>query len=290
MLRQSGGSARWDHVPVLPLYNQRAALASPVDITLDMVTLNSVEITVQNHSANTVSGTLQVVLVERHIPYAWQNMTELDFVARDMLPGASGENVTIGPGQSLTTSRSFTLHPAWVRRNCRLVAFIQSANREIVQGAERVLPEALPTLSLLSPNGGEIFNVGDAVAIQWTWTLQVSDVRIDYSRDGGQSWEPVAAAASNTGIYLWQIPEGPVTEGRIRVQETDGRPVDSSDRSFAVLNFGELTGDGHQDADDLLVLAHCLAGNLPAPLAADLDGNGAWDILDLLWLRYLVIR
>ncbi|HQO27409.1 MAG TPA: hypothetical protein PLK89_16970, partial [Acidobacteriota bacterium] len=211
-----------------------------------------------------------------------------DFVARDMLPGAAGESVTLDPGQTLITSRSFVLNPTWTRRNCRLVAFVQTASREILQGAELALPETLPTLRVLWPDGGEIFTVGDAVEIRWSWTQAVGDVRIDYSRDGGSSWQPVAASVPNTGTYLWQVPEGPGPGGRIRIQETDVLPVDASDGSFTVLNFADLTGDGRQDAADLTVLAHILAGNLPEPPAADLDGDSDWDSLDLLWLRCLV--
>ena len=289
VLRKSGGSYDGTMYPdYLPLYTQRAGVAAPLEIHLDMETMNAARITISNHSPETVSGTLQVVLVERFIPYAWQNMTELDFVARDMLPGAAGESVTLGPGQTLIASRSFVLNPAWVRRNCRLVAFIQAADREILQGAELALPETLPTLRVLRPDGGEIFTVGDAVEIQWSWTQAVGDVRIDYSRDGGSSWQPVAASVPNTGTYLWQVPEGPGPGGRIRIQETDVLPVDASDGSFTVLNFADLTGDGRQDAADLTVLAHILAGNLPEPPAADLDGDSDWDSLDLLWLRCLV--
>lgn len=289
VLRKSGGSYDGTMYPdYLPLYTQRAGVAAPLEIHLDMETMNAARITISNHSPETVSGTLQVVLVERFIPYAWQNMTALDFVARDMLPGAAGESVTLDPGQTLITSRSFVLNPTWTRRNCRLVAFVQTASREILQGAELALPETLPTLRVLWPDGGEIFTVGDAVEIRWSWTQAVGDVRIDYSRDGGSSWQPVAASVPNTGTYLWQVPEGPGPGGRIRIQETDGLPVDASDGSFTVLNFADLTGDGRQDAADLTVLAHILAGNLPEPPAADLDGDSDWDSLDLLWLRCLV--
>ncbi len=291
VLRKSGGSYDGTmYSDYLPLYNQRAAIASPLYVSLDMATLDSVEITIRNDSPTAVSGTLQVVLVERFIPYAWQNMTELDFVARDMLPDAAGEELALTPGQTLSVTRSFTLNPAWVRRNCRLVAFVQAANREIVQGAEVALPEILPTLDLLAPNGGEIFNVGDIVEIKWDWTSTVEDVRIDYSRDGGQSWELVADSVPSTGTYRWQAPEGPTPAGRIRVQEPDGQPTDSSERSFAVLDFADLTGDGCQDAEDLIVLALVLAGNISDPTSADLDGDGDWDSLDLQWFRCLLVH
>jgi len=46
----------------------------------------------------------------------------------------------------------------------------------------------LPTISLTSPNGGEIWNYNETATVSWTGTNLPAYVYIDFSADGGQTW------------------------------------------------------------------------------------------------------
>jgi len=98
---------------------------------------------IRNPGAGAVSGQLQVALTESHIYYVWQNMDSLHQLERAMLPDAGGEAITVAPGESLVKTRDFAVDPAWVARNCELIAFVQNnSTREILQGARTPLVPA----------------------------------------------------------------------------------------------------------------------------------------------------
>jgi hypothetical protein len=46
----------------------------------------------------------------------------------------------------------------------------------------------LPTISLISPNGGEVWNYNEIATVSWTGTNLPAYVYIDFSFDGGQTW------------------------------------------------------------------------------------------------------
>jgi hypothetical protein len=91
-------------------------------------------------------------------------------------------------------------------------------------------------LVVLSPNGGEEWEVGESEEVRWT-SSNVGVVDIEYSVDDGQSWTMVADdVTAGDGSYSWEIPNTPTTLGRVRVSDGgDGTPVDASDGTFSVV-------------------------------------------------------
>jgi hypothetical protein len=61
-------------------------------------------------------------------------------------------------------------------------------------------------VTVLSPNGGENWNGGEAHNITWSLTSSITSVNIDLSLDGGNSWLPVASNVANSGSYPWTVP------------------------------------------------------------------------------------
>ena len=102
-----------------------------------------------------------------------------------------------------------------------------------------------PTLSVrvISPNGGEVFQVGQSVTILWT-VSGASQQRVQYSTDGGASWNPIVTGLSGaqTGT-VWSIPPSVVPAGLsqisalVRVVATDAsglQAIDPSDGPFTI--------------------------------------------------------
>ena len=74
-------------------------------------------------------------------------------------------------------------------------------------------------LTLLTPNGGESVLAGRNMSITWTNVLPQDPVRIELSTNSGNSWRPIAEAA--TGLeYAWQVGPETSTKARIRVSRT----------------------------------------------------------------------
>lgn len=64
----------------------------------------------------------------------------------------------------------------------------------------------VPTLTLLSPIGGETWCTGTSQVIRWT-SSGVDSLNIDVSANGGSSWTSLAQQIpSATGSWTWQIP------------------------------------------------------------------------------------
>lgn len=93
------------------------------------------------------------------------------------------------------------------------------------------------TISVTSPNGGEIWYSGLEKNITWYTVGEVGNVRIELSTDNGQSWSLIAEETENDGLYNWIVPEITSSTCLIRISEADdGVPSDTSDFVFVILN------------------------------------------------------
>ena len=76
-------------------------------------------------------------------------------------------------------------------------------------------------VTILSPKTNDVLKVGSSFEIQWKSELAESEfgtmVTVEFSKDGGKSWEMVKENVPNSGKYLWQIPKIDSTQCKIRV-------------------------------------------------------------------------
>ncbi len=100
---------------------------------------------------------------------------------------------------------------------------------------------AEPSVTVLTPNGGEAWCAGETRDIEWT-SVGVAEVRIEFSPDGGSTWDPVASSAPGSGSHSWTV-SGELSEDcLIRISDAaDGGPFDVSDGPFAVVDEETLT-------------------------------------------------
>ena len=97
-----------------------------------------------------------------------------------------------------------------------------------------------PTVSVLSPNGGENWTAGSVQTIGWgaTDASGIAYVDIEYSTDGGVTWDVVATGVTMTGAigtYTWTVPNIPATSNNcyVRVTAYDNAGNSASDVSDA---------------------------------------------------------
>ena len=90
--------------------------------------------------------------------------------------------------------------------------------------------------TIVTPNGGETWANGYAHTIQWQTTGTVSNVKLEYSADGGSNWNTIIASTTNTGEYSWTpaVASGG-TNYKIRVSDASDSDVkDESNSAFTV--------------------------------------------------------
>lgn len=91
------------------------------------------------------------------------------------------------------------------------------------------------SLTLQSPNGGEVWVVGETEEITWT-DVNVYDVKIELSVDNGTSWSTITESTPNTGTYSW-IVESQDSSDQCLIRITnvdDGNVLDVSDDVFTI--------------------------------------------------------
>jgi len=66
----------------------------------------------------------------------------------------------------------------------------------------------LPSVSIVSPSGGENWPAGASKVIRWT-ALGAINMTLSYSIDGGSTWTTIASNAPNIGYYSWTLPTAP---------------------------------------------------------------------------------
>jgi len=90
-------------------------------------------------------------------------------------------------------------------------------------------------ITATSPNGGETWQAGSSHNITWTSSCFSGNVKLEYSTDAGSSWITIIASTSNSGTYLWSIPNTPSTNSLVRVSDAaDGTPNDISNAVFTI--------------------------------------------------------
>jgi hypothetical protein len=123
-----------------------------------------------------------------------------------------------------------------------------------------VIPTA-STITVLAPNGSEIFTSGTIVPIQWNSTGPVNNILLEYSLDNGNSWSKITPQnVANTGSFDWLVPMVSSEQCRFRAVNADNLAVyDISNNIFFIYQCpldGDLTGDCLIDFSDFAVLAN----------------------------------
>jgi hypothetical protein len=87
----------------------------------------------------------------------------------------------------------------------------------------RFSTENLPDkgITILSPKANDVVQAGASYEIQWN--AEVADpefgavVTIEFSKNGGKSWEMVEENVSKAGKFLWKVPKVDSAQCKVRV-------------------------------------------------------------------------
>jgi hypothetical protein len=107
-----------------------------------------------------------------------------------------------------------------------------------------VIADDVPTVTVFSPNGGEVLT--GEIAILWSASDDVTvnlngSLLLEYSPDNGINWSVIASQLNNTGSYVWNttvVPDG--DQYLIRVSATDESNNTGSDTSNSTFSIDNI--------------------------------------------------
>jgi hypothetical protein len=98
-----------------------------------------------------------------------------------------------------------------------------------------------PSITILSPAGGESWQAGGSGHIRWT-TENLSDVTIRFSADGGANYSEIVPSLSDAdpdwGDYTWQIPNEGTDQARILIHGYFDSSVKAESNLFTIVVAG----------------------------------------------------
>jgi hypothetical protein len=89
-------------------------------------------------------------------------------------------------------------------------------------------------VALIYPIGGETFQAGEIIAIQWQVVINHGPANWDlyFSNDGGSTWQPIVTDLADSVLeYNWTVPAEATNSGQVKVTQDNDTGVDYSDAS-----------------------------------------------------------
>jgi hypothetical protein len=93
----------------------------------------------------------------------------------------------------------------------------------------------VPAIQVSSPRSGFTYFTGTPLAITWTTNLPSSAVRIELTRDHGETFETLAAAAPNTGRFDWVVTGPDSASASVRLTVADPINAAAMTGSFSIV-------------------------------------------------------
>jgi len=215
-------------------YNIRANIEPPLEISLTQTTntlastSGSLKATITNVSNGEVSGNVHFTVTESQIPYSWQGLDHLEFVERDMLPHAFGEEITLAPGEDITLNRNFTIDETWPYftedDNIEFGCFVQDVSKEILQAA--VLEFGEPTSVKEDRDLAFSLNIPAVISKKGSVELALdaaSEVSLTLFDATGRLVRTLYAGALSAGNHLIDIRTDALPAGAYFIRVTAGR-------------------------------------------------------------------
>jgi len=91
------------------------------------------------------------------------------------------------------------------------------------------------SVTVTSPNGGECWYNDSTQNITWSWTGNISNVKLELSTNGGSSWSTIISSTPNDGTHPWIPTNVHATQCRVRVSDVSNSATnDVSNANFCV--------------------------------------------------------
>jgi hypothetical protein len=101
------------------------------------------------------------------------------------------------------------------------------------------------SISVLAPDGPEVWLTGTMQTIQWSTSGLTDNVRVELSRNGGATWATIIANTANDGAQGWKVTGSITAQARVRVSSlTNAAVADASNTNFMIGGYTVVTPNG----------------------------------------------
>lgn len=195
--------------------------------------------------------------------------------------------ITITPSTQNDGSYQWTV-PNTPGNGCILrVSDVDGTPADINNVTFSILPT--PEIRVTYPNGNETLEVETQHNITWNSIGIVGNyVKIEYSTNNGGTWTVINSSATNSGSYLWTVPKVvPSGQCLIRISDTDGSPVDTSDSTFIIYSDHPFINVTYPNGGETIIglslqnitwASYNLYGYIKIEYSS--DGGYIWNLID----------
>ncbi len=258
-------------------YNQNTVI-SEASAAVSATTIQSKSITLTSPNGGE-STEVDVIL-----PITWNYTGSIPNVKIEYSTDAAFTWTTIAASTSNTGSYNWTV-PNTPANMC-LIKVSDAAGTSTDSSNAYFTILAPLTFTLLTPNGSESLETGTNKTISWSNSRNVANVKLEYTTDGGTSWNIISASTPNTtGTYVWTVPNTPSTNCLVKVSDAAGTAFDTSNAPFSILTARSITlltpnGGESTEVDAILPITWNYTGSIPnVKIEYTTNGAGTWTTL-----------
>jgi hypothetical protein len=205
----------------------------------------SITVTSPNGGENWVEGTSQVI--------SWTSVGAISSVDIEYSTnnGSTWTNVVSNhPNGTGGGSYAWTV-PNTPSNQClvRITDFMNPSITDQSNAVFTISANLPPSLTVVAPNGGEVFVAGNTTNISWTFTGGISNIMIEYTNDNGSNWYTIVSSVPVTSSpYVWTVGNNSGNQCKVRISEV-GNPSmnDLSDNFFEI----QVTGITNETVADI---------------------------------------
>ncbi|MCZ6818140.1 MAG: GDSL-type esterase/lipase family protein, partial [Calditrichaeota bacterium] len=145
-----------------------------------------------------------------------------------------------------------------------------------------VLSSTVTALELFDRSDKTPWPAGSAQTVRWKSLGEVVEVDLDYSADGGETWQMLAEGYPNSGRYVFNVPVGRSERLSIRVSDSQNKRVQSI-LDVRTSRAGETALDALPNLDEMRRAIFGKTGtNMKLIKRTDFDGSGGVDVVDFV--------
>jgi len=123
---------------------------------------------------------------------------------------------------------------------------IEDATNNLIFGESGYFGISNDVITILSPNGNEIWNQGETREIKWT-ASDATLVNIELSNDNGLTWKTIATDVNGQMPYQWKIGTNPGAKSLIKVSDANKPGIyDKSGLSFVINGLDLISPNGNE--------------------------------------------